>query len=340
VPNFREVVAPVCERIEELANGQRTSLGTAAQAWLKIVRRAGSEKHRHYEAECRQAVQLAQRTASLIALVSSGVSLPDSPEFVTAAPQVLALLDQLRGSPPSPKAILARCWLRALRRADEPELQKRAAECREAIELARQVAGAAPDPGWEGVCGSWTAPQLEVLRAQAEEFMRQAGRFGRFFSGAYRRAIRQLRQLRPDAPSDSLPPLAISLIEYVRARQDRDRLTALNRRLVPDHPPPPDQPSQSIFPRQAEEAFEVATWLVRQERRHPQYAPVLDEFLLQDGRPGPAAAALHNYIERCAAWRRLEKVNQTLIPGFHPQLDTRGHLRYPELALRGLEQAV
>src|SRR5262249_19381236 len=83
---------------------------------------------------------------------------------------------------------------------------------------------------------------------------------------------------RTEPPSESLPRLEISLIEYVRARQDRDRLTALNRRLVPDHPPPPDEPSQSLFPRLAEEAFEVATWLIRQERRHPQYAPVLDEF--------------------------------------------------------------
>jgi serine/threonine protein kinase len=340
LPDFEKIAAPVMQRIEDLANGEKAnSWGVAAHAWLKVIRGAGLERLPKFEADCRQACELARLARNKTAGPGGGPASQAHPAFAATATQFLARLDQLRGSPPTPKVAIARCWLRALRRADEGELQKRAAECREAVELARQASAHHPDPGWQAACGTWTAPQLEGLRAQAEEFLRLSGAFGRFFSGAFRRAKRQLRRLRPDAPHVSLSALATGLIDYVGARQDRERLNALNRRLVPDYPAPADELSQVSFPRLAEEALEVASWLVRQERSHPLLGAAVDEFLWQDGQTGPDQAALRDHVERCGAWERLEKANQTLVPEFHPHLDARGHLHYPEVALRGLEHA-
>jgi serine/threonine protein kinase len=340
VPDFEKVVMPVAEQLERLASEEHATSGLIVQAWLKAVRGASAEKLRKFEADCRQVVQLAQAAAARDGGRSSEQPAVDSPEFISAGNQVLDTLTRLRGATASPGSAMARCWLRALRRADEAEFHKHAAACREAIALTREVASAIVDPAWEQVCGSWPALQLESVRAQAQVVLQYVGRFGRFFSGAFRRGRQQLLRLIPSAAPESLPSLASSLIEYIRIRQERDRLHALNRRLVPDYSIPSDGFTQSAFPRLAEEALEVAISLLRQERWHPRCAPVLDEFLWSDGQAGPAEVSLRGQIDQRNVWQRLEMANQTLIPELHPRLDAKNHIKYPAKALRGLGQAI
>ena len=82
---------------------------------------------------------------------------------------------------------------------------------------------------------------------------------------------RETRRAKPTPAARARRPLRILVAED----------QAVNRRLVPDHPAPSDEPSQVSFPQAASDSFELAAWLVRQERRHPACSAVLDEFMWQ-----------------------------------------------------------
>jgi hypothetical protein len=226
-----------------------------------------------------------------------------------------------------------------MRWADEAELQKRLAECREAAELARHATGTSPDPAWEGPCAGLTPLELDRLRAQAEEVLRHAGRWFSFLSGAFRRAKRRLSRVRPDAEPEMLLPLAESLLRHLDARQLHERLALLNHRLLPEHAPPPDAIAQRAFPRLAEETLLRAAWLIRLERVHAWCSAVLDEFLQSGDRVGPVEASLRQHVEAKAARRQLEQTSQALIPGFPLTLDPKMQVKFPAAALKSLGQA-
>ncbi len=339
VPALAALAEPVLECLERLASEQQATLSTITQTWLPLVRGAGLEKVPRFEADCRRAVELAQLTARTLGDTGEPAQ-SANPDFVATATPFLERLARLRGNPPSDLAQMARCYLRALRREDDVELQKRATACREAIELARRTSTAALDPVWEKIGESWSLAEVESSKMHAEEFLLRCGTITRFLSGAFRRAKQELLRLRPNAIREGLSAVAASLTTYTQARQDRAQLVALNKGLVPDYQGSLYHTSGFSFPQLALEALETAIWLIRAEQRHPGFTSVLDEFFWEDGRAGQAEAALRQQVGRTSALERLKETNQKLVPELHIGNDVRSHLKYPALATKGLELAV
>ncbi len=204
VPELPKLAEPILERLEQLAGEQQATLSTITQSWLEVIRGPGREKVPKFESDCRQAVRLAQLTASTLGDASEPSQRTD-PDFVATGSPFLERLARLRATPPSDLAQMARCYLRALRREDDVELQKRATACRQAIELVRHTAAAVLDPVWEKICDSWSLAEVEASSVHAVEFLRRCGSFSRLFSGAFRRAKQELLRLRPAQTEKACP---------------------------------------------------------------------------------------------------------------------------------------
>jgi serine/threonine protein kinase len=337
---FLATATKIVEFFDQLAGNQAPMHRRILQSWVRALRNAASEKVQQFRDRCNSAVQLAEQAQNAATEGSSSSVIHETSDIARAGNELLERLSRLRGDPPSPRAVLALCWIRPLYRADESELQKRQAACRAAVELARKVVAVPLDPGWERICGEWSIFQIEGIRVHAEAFLARCGGFFPGLSGSYRRARRQLRQLQPDVPPEALPRLARSLLEYLRGRQLSDQLAAACRCLVPDHPSPTDHSSLVVFPRLAEESLQTAVWLVRQGRQHPSFSAVLEEFVWHDGRAGPAEAALRKQVASLQVWQQLEHANQSLVPELRPAPDAKGQLRFPVLACTALKHAV
>jgi serine/threonine protein kinase len=337
VRGFVEIVAPVIERLQALA--QSSSTGVITQAWLKQMRDGESHRIQQFRVRCQEAVSLSQRVKSMPA-EPRWVQVSSTDElFLTTAAELLDRLDHLERGAAICDTALVGAWLGKLRQTKDEDFQRYFAECREAVRLARKLADTPVDRTCEEGCSAKTLLELRGLRAQVDEFLRRSRNWFRFLDATYGRARRALLQLSPNADEEQLAALAESLLAYIQLRHLAEELAALNRRILPEHAPPPDDVSQRKFPERAAEALAEAAWFIRLEREHAWCRPIVDELLQPLGARRQQTESLRTSLDGMHAAKQLEQVNESLVPEFRLRLDARGLVKYPAVALKALEHA-
>src|SRR5262249_23241184 len=157
---------------------------------------------------------------------------------------------------------------------------------------------------------------------------------------SFRHGRRWLRRLWPDAANESLPQLAMIVIDYVDHRRAVERLAKLSRQIMPDGLIPLEEERLLVFPRLAREALRDALGLLDQILSSSWLGPLLDEFLVRGGKPGPVEDDVRQRVASLPAlsrpWEQLVAANRTLVPGWQPSADQNHQLRYPEAAGRAL----
>jgi serine/threonine protein kinase/DNA polymerase III delta prime subunit len=342
VPTFPEIAAFAHERLKALGEETNRTTRLITQAWMKALRRSNDVQIAQARKQCGEAMDLARRVEAI----------PQDPRWAqvpadcggsgeTMAPlaKILERFAEMREPEVAPFAQLVRNWVRTLRRAGEPEIEKRFAECRGMVGLAQQVMSLKADRSWEPICSGRTSLEQELLRTHAEEFLRHSNGWFSFLRGPFRRSRRALLRLRTDATDETLPILARSLIQYLEACQTFEQLRDLNHRLAPEGTAMDGMPAAE-FPSFALDALEMAAWLIRMERQQTWFAPLLEEFLRQMTGPGPMEESLRTHIQTLSVRKQLEQVTQTLVPDLHPRLDLRGQLKFPTAARKALDEAV
>src|SRR5262249_12976770 len=156
-----------------------------------------------------------------------------------------------------------------------------------------------------------TSLELEVIRTQAEEFLRRSKRWFPSLDGSFRRCRRALLQLCPDATEEALPILARSLLQYIDSRQTIDQLRNVNQKLSPVGAAP-DDIAPWDYPPLALSALETASWLIHLERQYVWCAAVINEFLSLDSGVGPVEESIRRHLHALEIRQQLEQSIQSL----------------------------